>query len=183
MYFEKFTYISNFQLKMESFNYQPATSSGFSNIPSGQITQDGENTFYNLTPSRSVNTSCSNTSHPNSNPKPAPSFMKVFDIELVGQNPLVIPDRFQKGIHPEWLFSYGTYQFVEPMGSANSNKSIAYWDMYYNRPYFYGRGFLFRNPSVPGDYCFKFDPESQPFKSEPTKGMIYLTCKMFCSLK
>ena len=68
MYFEKFTYISNFQLKMESFNYQPATSSGFSNIPSGQITQDGENTFYNLTPSRSVNTSGSNTSHPNSNP-------------------------------------------------------------------------------------------------------------------
>ena len=103
------------------------------------ITQEGQRTYLNLgVPSNLGNSSGSNVNQPNAN-QPAPSFMKAFDIDLIGNNPQEIPDKFVKGKHPEWVYAYGTYQFVEPQGSTNSNKSIAFWDQYHNRPFFMER--------------------------------------------
>ena len=134
------------------------------------ITQEGQRTYLNLgVPSDLGNSSGSDVNQPNSN-QPAPSFMKVFDIDLVGNNPQEIPDKFVKGKHPEWVYAYGTYQFVEPQGSTNSNKSIAFWDQYQNRPFFYGKGYLFRDPTIHGHYDWSYDPESHPFHVVEKKG-------------
>ena len=141
-------------------------SSNMMTTPS--ITHEGHRSYLNLEEPLDL-TTASNTNSDQPNPV-QPSFMKVFDINLVGTNPQEVPDKFIKGKHPEWLYVYGTYQFVEPQGSANSNKSIAFWDQYYNRPFFYGRGYLFRHPSKPGVYEWSFDPESQPFPENKKKG-------------
>ena len=128
-----------FLATMDGYNEQTGPSTGYRSMGSNFITHDGDKSYYNMTTVGSANI----PSPQNPMNHPTPSFMKVFDLDLVGNNPQEVPDRFQKGVHPEWLYSYGTYQFVESQGSANSNKSIAYWDMYCNQPYFNGRGFLF----------------------------------------
>ena len=99
----------------------------------GLITHEGNSSFLNLEAPLDLGNSSGTNPNQRNPVQPTPSFMKVFDIDLVGKNPQEIPDKFVKGKHPEWLYAYGTYQFVEPQGSSNSNKSIAFWDQYYNR--------------------------------------------------
>ena len=166
----KFLLILIFQCKMSGFD--DPMSFGLMNMQS--ISQEGNRSYLNLdSPLNMSKPSGSNMNEQNTI-QPTPSFMKVFDVNLVGKNPQEIPDGFIKGKHPEWLYVYGTYQFVEPQGSTNSNKSIAFWDQYYNRPFFYGKGYLFRDPKTLGNYDWSFDPESQLFQNIEKKGMYVL---------
>jgi len=102
------------------------------------------------------------------------SFMKNFNENLIGHPNKPPPEGFVKFVHPEWLYSYGQMQFVEPgtIGPEGGNQiSLAYWDYNYGRPFFYGRGFFFPNPRVEGDGKFTFDPENNPHKEkEQEKG-------------
>ena len=59
-------------------------------------------------------------------PSTTPSFMHNFDVELVGAPGQSHPEKFQKGIHPEWTHSYGQMIFVEPTNPQPL--ALAYWD-------------------------------------------------------
>ena len=47
-------------------------------------------------------------------PLTTPSFMRNFDVELVGKPGQPYPEKFLKGRDPEWTHSYGQMIFIEP---------------------------------------------------------------------
>ena len=96
-----------------------------------------------------------------------PSFMKNFDVDIVGHPQEFIP-KFEQGKHPQWIQVYGTNQFVE--STQTSQKSLAFWDYHAKAAFFYGFGYLRKNPLVKGQYCWTYDPEAEPFKVIQKKG-------------
>ena len=67
---------------------------------------------------------------------------------------------FRHGIDPQWNMEKGVYQFYDPI----CKKNIGYWDTSFSLAFFYGRGFLKKNPNNKQEYCFSFDPLSSPYK-------------------
>ena len=78
-----------------------------------------------------------------------------------------VPD--EVGHDPYWQTSAEVLLLLDP---AFGNRAIATWDADFGLAYFYGKGFLRKNPNDPKDHRFRFDPRAEPFKQKKGKRKI-----------
>ena len=88
-------------------------------------------------------------------------FLERFDPRLV-TNPEVSPKNHVLGKDPVWQSYKGTMQLIDPY----NDQAIATWDCANNAAFFYGNGFLRKNPKVDTDYEFAWDPNYQPYEND-----------------
>ena len=97
-------------------------------------------------------------------------FMERFDPTLVPLPAGSTPGKNHRlNVDPIWKVFGNTFQFVD---SYNDNEqTIAVWDVNFNLAYFFGNGFLHKNPNMEGQFKFTFDPHELPFDTKEKEGM------------